>query len=151
MTIVHSYRDGQQFHVVETPVGEVVQRESHEPRGNPLGTILLGLGIGIGGYAIGKNHGYDDGYDQAKTEDAQLIAQYQAQLQNMRRDGVQLQAENNRLLQENSSLCKENDILKGLLRQQPTTPESEAILNTLGRVEFRLTELAKYRGQIKEG
>ena len=51
-----------------------------------------------------------------------------------------LQDENTRLSQENGSLRKENDIVEGLLRQQPTTPQAEAILKALGRVELRLTQ-----------
>jgi len=121
-----------------------VTRSIPEPTKNTGGGLLWltagGVIGGFGGYALGKKHGSNDGYNLAKAEDDQLIAQYQAQLQNMRRNNAHFQAENNRLLQENGSLCKENDILKGLLRQQPTTPEAEAILKTLGRVEFQLTQ-----------
>jgi regulator of replication initiation timing len=123
---------------------EVVQWERNEPKGNPVGSILLSAATGLGGYAIGKNqgynNGYNDGYDQAKAEDDQLIAHYQTQLQKMSRDKNHLHTENNGLSQENGSLRKENEILRGLLRQQPTTPEAEAILKTLGRVELRLSQ-----------
>jgi len=108
---------------------------------SPLETIVVSLATGLGGYALGKAHGCNKGYNQAKTEDAQLIEQYEAQSQAARHDVAYLRAENSRLQQEKGSLHKENEILKGLLRQQPTTPQAEAILKALGRVEFRLTEL----------
>lgn len=124
---------------------ELVQRFDGDIADRPnetAGAGLLGLAIGgLGGYALGKKHGYNDGYNQAIAQDAQLIGQYQSQLQNLSCDNTQLRGENNRLLQENISLRMENELLKGLLRQRPATPEAEAILKTLERVEFRLTQV----------
>lgn len=98
-----------------------------------LGFVVGSTICGLGGYALGKKHGYTDGYDQAKAEDGQLIAQYQPQIQKLRREHAFLSAENSRLIQE-------NEILKNLLKQQPSTPQIEAVLETLGRVEFRLIQ-----------
>lgn len=121
---------------------EVLQK-SIETRWNPeptknhgpglLELIIGGAIVGLGGYALGKKHGYNDGYNQAKAEDNQLLFQYQAQIQNMRRDSAYFQAEINRLLQE-------NQILKDLLRQEPATPQVEAILKKLGRIELCVTQ-----------
>ena len=96
--------------------------------------LVIGGAIGgLGGYALGKKHGYHNGYNQAKAEDNQLIVQYQAQIQKLRREHAFLSAENSRLTQENK-------ILKSLLKQQPSTPQAEAILEALERVEFRLIQ-----------
>jgi len=133
--------DGQICEVVQKPI-EI--RWNSEPAKNPsaglLGLTIGGIIGGLGGYALGKKHGYNDGYNQAKADDNQLLAQYQTQMQNIRRDSAYLQAENNRLSQENGSLHKENQILKDLLLQQPSTPQVEAILKTLGRIELHVTQ-----------
>jgi hypothetical protein len=95
------------------------------------GLIVLGVGWVV--YQIGKDNGCKKGYRQAKTEDQQWI-------QSVSGDNIALQSENAKLAQENGSLCKENEIVTNLLQQQPTTPQAEAILKSLQRVELRLTE-----------
>ena len=133
--------DGQIWEVVQKPTEtRWIPKPTQGTGAGLLGLAVGGAICGLGGYALGKRHGYNNGYDHATAEYTQLIAQFQTQIQNMRRDSAHLQAENNRLLQENGSLRKENDILKGLLRQQPTTPQAEAILKTIERVEFRLIQ-----------
>lgn len=95
---------------------------------------LLGLTVsGIGSYALGKYHGNKDGYNKAKNEDNKLVRWYQVQYQNIVRENAELHGQKDRLIQE-------NEILKSLLSQQPNTPQSEAILKSLKRVELRLTE-----------
>jgi hypothetical protein len=94
---------------------------------------LLALGLGYIVYSICDNRSYKKGYQQAKADDSRWIQKASA-------DSMTLRAENTRLAQENGSLCKENDIVKNLLRQQPTTPQAEAILKSLQRVELRLVE-----------
>lgn len=120
---------------------EIVHKgNSQASSGNALGPFLLSLGTGLGGYALGKHHGRNEGYDQAKVEDNNLIAECQVQIQNMRRNSVHLQAENTKLLQDIGSLRKENQILKDVLKKQPSTPQDEAILEKLEQVEFRLIQ-----------
>ena len=102
------------------------------------GLGLLGIALsGIGSYAFGKSNGYKDGhkdgYNLARYQDSKIVRQYQSQCQSVQCENAELIGQKNRLLQE-------NEILRGLLSQQPTTPQSEAILKSLQRVELRLTE-----------
>ncbi len=97
------------------------------------GLILLSVCTGIVAYAIGENRGRSVGYRQAKAEDRQWVRQ-------VSQKSIYIHNENTKLSQENGSLRKENDIVKNLLRQQPTTPEAEAILKAVGRVELQLTQ-----------
>lgn len=133
--------DGQTWEIVQRqPVTRWIPEPTQNTGGGLLGLTVGGVIGGLGGYALGKKHGSNDGYNLAKAEDDQLIAQYEAQLQNMRREIAYLHGENNRLSQENGSLHTENNVLKGLIRTQSSNPSVEAILKTLGRVEFRLTQ-----------
>lgn len=74
------------------------------------------------------------GYQQAKAEDAAVIRQQQ--LENAR-----LQADNSQLIADKGRLETEVKVLKALLKEQPTTPQAEAILKSLDKVQLRLTEL----------
>lgn len=123
-------------------IGGNVPPSTPAPSSGGIIALVAGAGIvgGLIGHSAGSNSGFAKGYNQRAAEDAQLIAQYETQIQDMRRDIAYAQMEDNRLLQDNGSLRKENEILKGLLRQQPTTPQAEAILKILERVEFRLTQ-----------
>ena len=96
--------------------------------------FLFALGACCVVYQLGKNKGNNEGYKRAQVQHSQWIDKVTA-------DSAALQAENARLSQENGSLRKENDIVKNLLRQQPTTPEAEAILKAVGRVELQLTQI----------
>lgn len=106
------------------------------------GSILFSCVTGLGGYAFGRQHGYNDGhsngydlgYQQAKAEDAAVIRQQQ--LENAR-----LQADNSQLIADKGRLETEVKVLKALLKEQPTTPQAEAILKSLDKVQLRLTEL----------
>jgi hypothetical protein len=95
--------------------------------------VLLAIGVGYIVYMFGKGRGYNNGYDQAQSEAQQWIHRVTV-------ESASLQSDNARLSQENGSLRKENDIVKNLLRQQPPTPQAEAILKSLQRVELRLVE-----------
>ena len=95
--------------------------------------VLLGLGACYIVYEVGRNKGNNEGYERTQIQYGQWVRKVTA-------DNVALQAGNARLSQKNGSLCKENDIVKNLLRQQPTTPEAEAILKAVGRVELQLTQ-----------
>ena len=95
--------------------------------GMALAVVSGGLGYGVGkdhGYKEGYQEGYPDGYLQARREDQHLIGQLQTQINNLRGQLSQSQVENR--------------VLRELIRQQPTTPQAEAILKALQRVEFRL-------------
>lgn len=97
------------------------------------GIVLCVLGIGYVAYESGRSKGNKQGYERAQARDSQWIQKVTA-------DSTALQAENARLSQEIGSVRKENNILKNLLRQQPTTPQAEAILKAVGRVELRLDQ-----------
>jgi hypothetical protein len=98
--------------------------------------LLAGAGIlgGLIGHSAGKSSGFAEGYNLRAAQDAQVIAQQQEQLRVSEID-------RNRLLQENASLRANMELLKGLVRQQPETPEGVAILKAVERVEFRLTKI----------
>jgi len=98
------------------------------------GWVFLGILGCVVVYAIGNNRGRKAGYQQAKTEDRQWVQQ-------VSEESISLHSENARLSQENGSLRKENEIVENLLRQQPTTPEAQAILKAVGRVELQLTQI----------
>jgi hypothetical protein len=98
------------------------------------GWIALGLLGGLVAFVIGENRGRKAGYKRAKAEDQQWVRE-------VSEESVFLHSENARLSQENGSFRKENEIVKNLLRQQPTTPEAEAILKAVGRVELQLTQI----------
>lgn len=61
-----------------TPVNSNTPGNNGETSGG-LGRVLLagltGLGVGVGGYALGKEHGRNEGYQDAKAEDMSLIRQ----------------------------------------------------------------------------
>jgi hypothetical protein len=97
------------------------------------GWILLGLFAGFVAYIFGENRGRKAGYKQAQAEDQQWVRK-------VSQESAYLRSENAKLSQENGSLRKESEIVKNLLRQQPTTPEAEAILKAVGRVELQLTQ-----------
>ena len=96
--------------------------------------ILLSFLTGLAGGLIGQQQGRKEGYNQARAETQRWVHLVSA-------ENAAVRNENVRISQENGSLRKENEVLKSLLRQQPTTPQAEAILNKLGKVEFRLTQL----------
>ena len=101
--------------------------------GSNVGDLLLLLGthalVGIAGHDIGK----------AKNE--QMVNKLNTQVQLLRQECDGLRQTVNRLLQSNSAFRTENVVLKDLLRQQPSTPQTEDISKTLKRIESRLTEL----------
>jgi hypothetical protein len=97
------------------------------------GVVLLGLGVCYIAYQSGRSRGNKEGYERAQVQQGQWVCEVTTQ-------SVALQARNVQLSQENGSLHKENDIVKNLLRQQPSTPEAEAILKAVGRVELRLDQ-----------
>jgi hypothetical protein len=95
--------------------------------------VLLGLSVGYISYEIGKNQGNSQGYKRA-------VNNYTQWAQTKSTENDYLRSENARLSQENGSLHRENEIVETLLRQQPTTPQAEAILKARGRVELRLAQ-----------
>jgi len=135
--------------LVAHSVGKIVQKESKTGSSSPvIGTVLVGLTTGVGGYLLGKSHGHKEGYNQAKIEDSSAIQELEQALQqantalykaygtinNRRQEGEQQ-------LQETQRLRSENEVLKALVHEHPTSAQTEAILKALRRVEFHLTEL----------
>jgi flagellar biosynthesis/type III secretory pathway protein FliH len=127
--------------------GQVVRKERKaEASESGLGTLLFGAATGIGGYALGKKHGHDDGwregYNQAKIEDSSAIQQLHQNLQQASSALYNMRQERDQHLQEMQRLRSANEVLMAIVREHhPTSAQTEAISKALQRVEFQLTGL----------
>jgi hypothetical protein len=54
---------------------EIVQQDNTPQSNSGLETLLVSAAVGVGGYALGKKHGRNEGYNQRAAEDEPLISQ----------------------------------------------------------------------------
>jgi hypothetical protein len=100
-----------------------------------VGTLISTAVAGVGGYALGKQHGlnegFEQGYWQAKDEDTYSLDEKDRLIEGLRQGRANDQRRIAQLLQDKGRWEAEKAMLIELLGQKPTTPEAEAILKAI--------------------
>jgi len=94
-------------------------------------TIAASAITGLFAYGLGKQHGRNEGYQQAKAEDTQVIEGLQQAL-------AQAQVQRAFDSEKIGRLETQKNMLVELLQQQSPTPEIQAILKAVQRVSLQL-------------